>query len=216
MLAFSHLYQHDAVALLVLPAQGLAGVVQQLVYLGGKDYIPPVQQTLLSVTAGSHDVGDSRGAPTSEPVSSVTDLVIHLLMKLWELLGDDSIIGTSERPAAWLPTVRTYLEASLQCMSAMLRAVESAMLKVHGVGTTPAGEPQKGAGAMSDPASTQRTQVPDAFAQHLAALQTRVSWAQVKAAIPTNPRLQGLCSSESWLSWEGLMCGIRWDNHSTT
>jgi hypothetical protein len=213
--------------------------VEDVTCKGRLDFKCPVQQNLLTVAAGSHggdstdESGSSSGAPTSEPGSSVTDLVIQLCMRLWGLLDDDSIIGTSDRPAAWLPTVRTYLENSLLCITSMLTAVEDAIAAVAGPDVqTPSQtrdsssnssrhlqsslralttELQRGSAALQHGVGPPR-QAPvypakeaGAAAQQLAALRPRESWAQLRAAIPTHSTASAVTSSKSLAGLEHLV-----------
>jgi hypothetical protein len=108
-----------------LHLQELGAIVEQVVS-PLTDTNEPVRQALLAVMAGQ---GGTSGAQAQ---LSITDLVIHLFVRLWSLLHDPAVVGQSDRPAAWLPKVATYMERSIHSSTSMVTAVDEAVASAVG------------------------------------------------------------------------------------
>jgi hypothetical protein len=144
------------VPLLVPPRQALAGILFDIVPNGEGNFTSPTQQALLSLAAGCNvgafPDGSSRGgAGSSQSQLSLTDLVVTLFMRLWDLLADQTIMGRSDRPAGWLLPTSTYLEGSRQCIMDMMTAVQGALAAA---GTTNSLSQSEPAPATNAPATT--------------------------------------------------------------
>jgi hypothetical protein len=106
--------------------QELGSIVEEVVAPVRDDATEPVRQALLAVMAGQG------GTPGAQAQLSITDLVIHLFMRLWGLLHDPAIVGQSDRPAAWLPKVATYMKRSIHSSTSMVTAIDEAVASVVG------------------------------------------------------------------------------------
>jgi hypothetical protein len=127
----------------------------------GDDEFPcATRQALLSLAAGCNigslsDGSGRGGAGGFQSQLSLTDLVIQLLMRLWDLLADPAIMGTSMCPAGWLPYKGTYLEWSRQCIVRMVTAVQDALAAAGSTSPLSAGAPAPRQQPASRPASGQ-------------------------------------------------------------
>jgi hypothetical protein len=113
----------------------------------------------LVLGAALHPV-QHQGAGGSQSQLSLTDLAITLFMRLWDLLADPTIMGTSDRPAGWLPLKSTYLEWSRQCITDMVTAVQEALAAAGSTTTQSAGAPATHEQPVSVPATGQLDGVP--------------------------------------------------------
>jgi hypothetical protein len=105
----------------LLQLQELGSIVEEVVAAARDAACEPVRQALLAVMAGPGD------APAPPAQLSITDLVVHLFMRLWSLLHDPLIVGQSERPAAWLPKIKTYMDRSINSSVSMMVAIDGAI-----------------------------------------------------------------------------------------
>jgi hypothetical protein len=134
-------------------------------------------------------VGDSTPA-------NVSDLIVQLTLRLWELLCDESIVGAATAPAAWLPSIPHYMCTSTsglatfyldhldQAAGSVVESTSAALIRTVAVfcalhpGNSSIGSSTTGAHTWNSPAS----QADVDRALHLASFYPRAKWEEVQAA----------------------------------
>jgi hypothetical protein len=69
--------------------------------------------------------GDRTSVPTSW---NLTDLIVRVMMSLWDVVSDEEVVGESDRPAAWLLSTWAYMYGSLQTCRLLLNGLDLAVV----------------------------------------------------------------------------------------
>jgi hypothetical protein len=210
--------------------QALANVVEVEMAEARHQKCDHLRETLLSAARPYSGAGNATS--TSAGVSlrpNISNIVIQLFMRLWGLLHDPAIMGQSDRPASWLPTVETYMQKSTERIICMVTAIDEAvsdlldeelsLVEQHpsaiaracaqatptAAGQAPAaGEAALQPGQLQPPLRVHedRIMAVENAVRQLAPLLPQVPWAQVKAAYSAVP-----CEFIAMHELQQVLCG---------